>query len=133
VRIGSPFTAPARAQTIALAARLVQPCRNVRRVSIFGSKYPIGAGRGHSGPIAMQREGEQSSRSIIVMKIGRPRQSRAMRATLPTPGRMLEGSFFTDEFLPYLLNKVANRFHREFSRELASSGFLSTTSCTFLS
>jgi hypothetical protein len=81
----------------------------------------------------MQREGEQSSRSIIVMKIGRPRQSRAMRATLPTPGRMLEGSFFTDEFLPYLLNKVANRFHREFSRELASSGFLSTTSCTFLS
>lgn len=56
-----------------------------------------------------------------------------MRATLPTPGRMLEGSFFTDEFLPYLLSKVANRFNREFSRELASSGFLSTTSCTFLS
>jgi len=41
----------------------------------------------------MQREGEQSSRSIIIMKIGRPRQSRAMRAPLPTPGRMPEGSF----------------------------------------
>jgi len=66
----------------------------------------------------MQREGEQSSRSIIVMKIGRPRQSRAMRAALPTPGWMPEGSFFTDEFFPYLLNKVANRLNREFGREL---------------
>jgi hypothetical protein len=66
----------------------------------------------------MQREGEQSSRSIIVMKIGRPRQSGAMGATLPTHGRMPEGSFFTDEFFPYLLNKVANRLNREFSREL---------------
>src|SRR5262249_16452683 len=43
------------------------------------------------------------------MKIGRPRQSRAMRATLPTPGQMPKGIFFTDEFLPYLLNEVANR------------------------
>jgi DNA-binding MarR family transcriptional regulator len=31
---------------------------------------------------------------------------------------MPEGSYFTDEFLPYLLNKVANRFNRGFSREL---------------
>jgi len=35
-----------------------------------------------------------------------------MRATLPTPGRMPKGSFFTDEFLPYLLNEVANRRKR---------------------
>ncbi len=44
--------------------------------------------------------------------------SRAARATLPTPDRVPEGSYFTDEFLPYLLNKVANRFNRGFSREL---------------
>lgn len=31
---------------------------------------------------------------------------------------MPEGSYFTDAFLPYLLNKVANRFNRGFSREL---------------
>jgi DNA-binding MarR family transcriptional regulator len=52
------------------------------------------------------------------MKIARAKQSRAARATLPTPDRMPEGSYFTDAFLPYLLNKVANRFNRGFSREL---------------
>ena len=50
--------------------------------------------------------------------MARPKQSRAIRATLPTPDRMPEGSYFTDAFLPYLLNKVANRFNRGFSREL---------------
>src|SRR5262249_45974667 len=68
----------ARAQTIALAARLVQPCRNVPRGSIFGSKYRYRSARASFRPdFAMQRGGEQSSRSIIVIKIGRPRQSRA--------------------------------------------------------
>jgi DNA-binding MarR family transcriptional regulator len=52
------------------------------------------------------------------MKMARAKQSRAVRATPPTPDRMPEGSYFTDEFLPYLLNKVANRFNRGFSREL---------------
>src|SRR5215469_4710183 len=97
VRIGSPFTAPARTQTIALAARLVQPCRNVRRVSTSApSTYRGGVWSFRPDFAMQQREGEQSSRSIIVI-IGRPRQSRAMRATLPTPDRMPEGSFFTDE------------------------------------
>jgi DNA-binding MarR family transcriptional regulator len=52
------------------------------------------------------------------MKIGPQKQSRAVRNTLPAPDRMPEGSYFTDAFLPYLLNKVANRFNRGFSREL---------------
>jgi DNA-binding MarR family transcriptional regulator len=31
---------------------------------------------------------------------------------------MPEGSYFTDAFLPYLLNKLADRFNRGFSKEL---------------